>query len=119
MFDWVEYLNLASELVNRDDEACQRSAVSRAYYAVFCTARDKFQNRGEFHPGRTADDHKDLWDALRNDYDMQRRQIGLEGNRLRGKRNKADYDNSVNNISVFAKTAVESAQETFNDLQDL
>lgn len=37
-FDWREYLNLASILSGNADEASQRTAISRAYYAVFHAA---------------------------------------------------------------------------------
>ena len=41
-FDWSEYLDLARELA-KFSEAGQRSAISRAYYAAFCTARYRKQ----------------------------------------------------------------------------
>lgn len=47
-FDWTEFLKLARELQERADdadlpfapEAAKRTAVSRAYYAAFCHARN-------------------------------------------------------------------------------
>ncbi|MEG4171823.1 MULTISPECIES: hypothetical protein [unclassified Microcoleus] len=39
-FDWEEYFNLAKELAETTEEAKLRSAVSRAYYSVFCLARN-------------------------------------------------------------------------------
>jgi len=39
-FDWTEYLKLANELAKRNDEASLRSSISRAYYGVFCIARN-------------------------------------------------------------------------------
>jgi uncharacterized protein (UPF0332 family) len=43
-FDWREYLTLAENLYTNshnfpNQEACFRVAISRAYYAAFCTAR--------------------------------------------------------------------------------
>jgi hypothetical protein len=40
MFDWSRYLDLADELARRvSDEAAERSAISRAYYAAFGMSR--------------------------------------------------------------------------------
>ena len=48
-FDWSEYLNLAQELAGRptslsNEEARLRSAISRAYYAAFCKARNHLRD---------------------------------------------------------------------------
>jgi len=50
-FDWSEYLNLANKLVQAKstpsaDEACQRTAISRAYYAAYCLVRNLARDRG-------------------------------------------------------------------------
>ena len=49
-FDWSEYLNLAKKLIRAGstlsaNEACQRTAISRAYYAVYCQARNLARGR--------------------------------------------------------------------------
>ena len=47
MFDWADYLTLAQELATRrSDEAALRPAVSRAYYAAFCQARNVLRREG-------------------------------------------------------------------------
>ena len=38
-FEWVNFQRIADELADKDDEAAIRSAISRYYYAVFCSAR--------------------------------------------------------------------------------
>jgi len=40
-FNWRDYVDLAQDLLNRAEEACQRSSISRAYYGVFCLARNR------------------------------------------------------------------------------
>jgi len=40
-FDWLGYIRLAENLSDELDESSLRSAVSRAYYGVFCIARNK------------------------------------------------------------------------------
>jgi hypothetical protein len=62
-FDWREYLKLAQFLQTQISssnhspgfvEACQRAAISRAYYAAFCTARNyaRYQENAEFRRNR-------------------------------------------------------------------
>jgi hypothetical protein len=53
-FDWREYLNLARQLAglqgsDYSQEAVERSAVSRAYYAAFCWARNYAEKNLGFH----------------------------------------------------------------------
>lgn len=38
-YDWSEYLALAKELSQKGSDAAARSAISRAYYAAYNTAR--------------------------------------------------------------------------------
>jgi len=50
-FDWNEYYQLSRELAGlatgiATEEAKMRSAISRAYYAAFCKARDYLQQMG-------------------------------------------------------------------------
>ena len=40
MFDWNDFKTLAEELRQRNDEAAQRTAISRVYYAVYWRARN-------------------------------------------------------------------------------
>jgi len=40
-FHWEKYVYLAEELMNRKDDAYLRSSISRAYYGVWCLARNK------------------------------------------------------------------------------
>ena len=39
MFDWNDFKTLAEELRQRNDEAAQRTAISRVYYAVYHRAK--------------------------------------------------------------------------------
>jgi len=62
-FDWQEYLLLARELSQRSGEAALRSAISRAYYAAFCTACNYLRQRGESIPD-SEHSHKAVWDSF-------------------------------------------------------
>ena len=55
-FDWNEYLSLATTLSEKADEASQRTAISRAYYAAFHAATLHAKRNG--YQGGT---HRKLW----------------------------------------------------------
>ncbi|MCK9333381.1 MAG: hypothetical protein M0Q19_09485 [Candidatus Cloacimonetes bacterium] len=65
VFDWTGYLTLAKFLhmsasVSYPEEAAKRAAVSRAYYAAFCYARNYAEHALGFIPSHRARDHGDL-----------------------------------------------------------
>lgn len=102
-FDWSGYLTLAKHLNDRsndfpDQEAAYRSAISRAYYAVFCLARNyvKDVDRTEFH----GNDHKQLQNHLRNHADKSRKKIGNQLRKLHQHRIKADYHDDLGELPV-------------------
>ena len=89
-FDWKDYVYLAEELLARAKESCLRSSISRAYYGVFCIARNRkgYQN---YEPKRGENIH---WLVI-NEYKISRnvcdRDIGRTLDKLRKSRNDADY----------------------------
>jgi len=115
MFNWRDYLGLAEELARRQDEACQRSAVSRSYYAVFCTARNALIEKGESFP-RTGESHKEVWDKLQG---MGWGEMAQFGHSLRRARGKADYDNDIANLPKIVEDARIKARRILSDLQDV
>jgi hypothetical protein len=120
-FDWEEFLDLAEELVRRrGDPAAERSAVSRAYSAVFHEASQYVSRRG----GRltfTGDDHIREWDwFLQTGLDPPARWIGNTGHALRRARRAADYDPSPRpNRSVDAQGAVRLARRLLTEVSRL
>ena len=115
MFNWGDYLVLAEELANRQDEASQRSAVSRTYYAVFCTARNALTEKGEWFP-QTGESHRKVWNKLQ---EMGRKRIAEFGRSLRNARRKADYDNDIANLPKIVEDAGIKARRILSDLQDV
>ena len=115
-FDWSEYVSLAQAL-HRDPtrpgpvEACLRSAISRAYYGVFCMARNQMRDRGTFKPTHTGRDHSLLPEQLKASSNLAYRKIGLDLDRLRLNRAKADYDDVLANSSSLAEQSVRKAGE--------
>lgn len=112
-FDWTEYLNLAKEIfpdtnLNCSQDAKLRCAISRAYYAVFHKAMIKVL------PGVRAkgfNSHNQVIDTLQESDDPDRRLLGVYLSNLKGKRKRADYDDSVPNLPRLAEDALIEAEE--------
>lgn len=116
-FDWREYLELARELIGRagsgySEEAAKRSAVSRAYYAAFCWARNYAEANWGFRRTGGAEDHKRLREHLRR---QSRMQLASNLNRLREWRNTCDYDDEVPNLGRFVQSAIRIAGKVIRE----
>jgi len=119
VFDWAKYLVLAEELAMRiTDEASLRSAISRAYYAAFCTARNRLLQEGEEIP-KTGDAHTIVWTKYRESTQKHRRYIGITGDRLRRSRRKADYEDEFPDIRARFEDAVAKARRLLDSLRGL
>lgn len=97
-FNWQSYLDLAIELIEhqrekRLEEAYLRSAISRSYYGVFCTARNLLRERGKQVPKK--DTHKSVIAYYKNSANPKERQFGLSLDRLRIARIDADYEDNA------------------------
>lgn len=113
-FAWREYLTLATELAERSEqEAALRTAISRAYYAVFCTARARLAEPS------LGTAHRGVWDAYRNAGDRNRRSIGNRGDRLRRLRQRADYDAVFPGLAGETKRVLYMAAELLDELDKL
>lgn len=109
-FQWKTYIDFAERLHQESEtfaetEACQRSAISRAYYGAFGLARKVAVNEGLTltHKG---EDHKNVEQHFRRSSQKLRKQIGIELNRLRRLRNKADYDELIPKLPKETTKAV-------------
>jgi uncharacterized protein (UPF0332 family) len=90
-FDWNDYLRLAQHLAQQEDEAAKRTAISRAYYYIFHLARARaIQNGCKLSYAESS--HKSVWDFYIRSSDYNCKSLGLEGSRLKERRNVADYD---------------------------
>lgn len=121
-FDWKEYLNLAEELAERHgDEAAQRAAVSRAYYAVYCYARNRLEQALVLERDhKNSASHQAIWDAYENDSRPEMEQIGQNGHNLKESRRRADYDDErINDLDRFAKKALRQARKLNSSLRNL
>lgn len=118
-FNWAEYLTLAEELAGRHgDEAAQRAAVSRAYYTVYCRARNALEDRQLFDREQiTKTPHQDVWDTFEEDYRTEWILIGQLGSNLKQDRVKADYNDRLPNLENLTKGAMRQAKKLRRVLQ--
>ena len=117
MFDWETFLDLADALLAEPapSEAAARTAISRAYYAVFRAARRLLDPSGTVIPpdGRA---HKTVWDAFQTAPSGVRRRIAQEGRRLKRRREQADYDDVYPNLLAEARQTVTTARRLLEDI---
>jgi uncharacterized protein (UPF0332 family) len=95
-FRWTDYLELARELVSSEvspqlREARFRTAVSRAYYAAFCSLREYASDRLGFSAANTGEDHTGLVNFLGR-LGSPWFSIAQDLSRLRKWRNRCDYE---------------------------
>jgi hypothetical protein len=108
-FDWNEYLTLAEQLAQRNDEASKRSSVSRAYYSAFHDAFSRAeQNCG---PKQGGNSHQWCWDRYIYTPDAACNQIGVDGDRLKAKRVRADYNaEEIKRLDEYVARALADAR---------
>ena len=93
-FEWTMYLRLAEELASRPDEAAKRTAISRAYYFVFNIAFARAEStagRCPVNEGR----HAWCWNKYIQSPDIDCKQLGNDGDRMKRRRAEADYVEST------------------------
>jgi hypothetical protein len=92
-FRWDEYLALARDLSQKGGEAATRSAINRAYYAAYQTAR---HHRGCRNAQVTrGGSHGAVWRTLKESGNPDWRKAGNQGRDILENRLKADYDDDV------------------------
>lgn len=109
-FDWQDYYVLAKELSEREEEAALRSAISRAYYAAFCSAQIKVMQRAPDLIGEEGQgSHEVVWRWFRRQSNRSLAEIGVWGLRLRDDRVSADYRADAKIDSAWARDALDDA----------
>jgi hypothetical protein len=105
-FDWLRFLTLAKELRARTEEEAVRTSVSRAYYATyhkaleFLDSKNVSISRGMASPGgaQATTSHDAVWKTFSQSRDRRWQKIGEDGDRLKRKRQKVDYDSYVHKL---------------------
>jgi len=96
-FDWSEYFTLADALGKRPDEASLRSAISRAYYFVYHLGLARAMANGyQRAPGEPS--HIQLWRLFSDNPEGICQKLAQIANRLKQKRERADYDTTFPRI---------------------
>ncbi len=86
----IDFLKIASDLQCSPEEAGIRTAVSRAYYAVFNYVRSYLAENNIVLPNH--DTHKYLYRCVKNSGVNGTRDVGQTIDDLRGDRREADYE---------------------------
>jgi hypothetical protein len=118
-FDWKEFLLVAKHLSSLSSatlpsEAGYRSAVSRAYYAAYCHARNFARDRQGFIPSKSSSDHAKVRDHFRAKNLVI---IATQLDNLRQWRNDCDYEDSISYLNpLFLNTPIIEAENIINIL---
>jgi len=122
-FDWGEYLKLAKYLAAHTDqlpvnqETAFRNAVSRAYYAAFCHARNYAVQKQWYDQPKypTGGEHADV----RTCFSKQGKpEIAEKLDRMHKWRNECDYQNNpISNPPLLAQRAIGTADVVFATLK--
>ena len=113
-FEWSHYVDLAEELINHGEgsdieSAYFRSAVSRAYYGVYCIARDMVEK----NTGKPVDSdlsHVAVRNAFIGSASKISNKVGKELQSLHSVRKNADYDSPQNFNKRKANKNLEKAK---------
>ncbi len=108
-FRWEEYLFLANELSRKGGEAAARSAISRAYYAAFQTAR-RHKGAVSAMPSQSGS-HAAIWLALQRSGNADWRKAGNQGKDILVFRRQADYDDLVTGLTPMMNHTLRLARE--------
>jgi uncharacterized protein (UPF0332 family) len=117
-FDWIEYLTLAQELGRRNEEACLRTSLSRAYYYVYHQALNRAEQNG-FRSSEGESTHTQLWRLFHKSPDPACVVLGQIALRLKGRREKADYRSVYRRIAEDVQDALTDAVTFVNGLREL
>lgn len=123
-FDWEQYLTLAYHLhqdcsLEGCDEAKWRCSMSRAYYAVFGTAKCYLMYKEHQSLPKTDVHSWVISEYLRTDNSKEKRKIGQNLKRLKIDRTKADYEEYTEVTFSMAQTSITLAKITMNSLKNL
>ena len=118
-FDWNHFLSLAEELAARPDEACKRTAISRAYYSVFNLAFARAETTvGPKPEGESF--HRWCWHQYTRSVDSSCRQLGIDGDRMKMLRVRADYkEEEIPHLDARVRGILQDARQFVANLASL
>ncbi len=118
MFDWNDFKTLAEELRQRNDEAAQRTAISRVYYAVYWRARNFLESEG-FVLRQYEASHIQIWNEYKQKAGQTNKAVGKFGSELHRFRVQADYVAEVKDIKKLVNDSFKLAENVLAYLQQI
>lgn len=126
-FAWREFLQVARDLDTRvaptcTDEARHRALIGRAYYAVFCPARDLLVDRGLISPRfqeERGNLHLNVALAFARFPSARWKKVGKWLHELRMDRHRADYDAEFPGLAERARLALVYAHWALAELEKI
>jgi hypothetical protein len=119
-FEWTQFHAFAGRLLDSDDDAALRSAVSRDYYVVFHRAKQVVEMLDPgFSPARGYESHRAIWDAVRALRRKQATTLARVGESLLAKRKLADYQQACTGWRERAQMAHEEAARGLQQAAEL
>lgn len=123
-YNWTDYIELSEKLLEKDIfpelvESAKRSAISRAYFGAFCLARNLLAEKGWLKVKNNIQDHKNVKNFFENSSDKTKKKIGTKLDRLRKRRNEADYNNVFYKVDNYAQFCVKMAKEIQEELKKI
>ncbi len=127
-FDWHQLFELANELARQAEsetepqkrEALRRTAISRAYYAVFCLSaawlREHFP---QVTLPESGDIHRGVIDFFEWHQEAEYKQVGVLLDSLRKRRNRADYASRLQDSKDVLARSLFDANRVLNALSGL
>ena len=112
-FDWIDFVKLAKKLIEDREEASLRSGISRAYYGVFCIAR----NRKGLKNYKKGDVHRVVIESFKNSNDFNEQYVGWVLDELRRNRNHADYEEDKRIDSNLAQRVLDKTERALERLE--
>jgi len=119
-FDWTSFLSLARNLqegsfpsVSR--EACLRTAMNRAYFAVFCPAKTHLGSRAR---DKNAD-HEQVRNLFKQSLNLVEQSIGQLLTQLHADRCQADYKGAIPDWESKVPQSLAKAQRIVELLGEL
>lgn len=119
-FDWSEFLAVARHLQGQSgpgysEEAANRTAISRAYYAVFGRVCEFAEANLGFRRAGSGRDHRSLREHLYHQ-GGQWPAIADDLNDLRQWRNLCDYGPDVQNLQILVMDAIRRAEQILRQI---
>ena len=111
-YNWEHYIKLSEGLVSGPDESQWRCSISRAYYGVFCIARNQVGCKDEKHQRGV---HKKVITRLKK----RTLNMGLTLEELKKFREQADYKEHEKITQAVAQDKVDKARILLNDILKL